>query len=436
MRLEEYLGNTEESLERLKVAYLKQASLLPTDSLAIYSYGGFSIIKGRDKQGKPVRIDKTKVAYIRGCLTRENLENSIAAIDCNIRLVEDCLQKYIPPEKFVAEQDGVDILMRQIYSTPAKRAKNGNAPIARYYKGDTKKLLDPANPNGVFGESFYSKARSDSFLPKQAAAAKKLAPVESALSEAGAALDRQRARHLPMEYPPEYAAAQAARAGALFQPIPGVRAGQLYSPGRLSSPAAQIEQSRRTSYSKGTGRQAGRGQNAKSDFPPRLIHGDLLVDLDSKSRKPDLRSLRRVYCESPYITGPAEPDESHVFPSEFGMYFTSRNEREIANYLYNEGIPFHYEPPLTLYDLNGNEVTYYPDFVIPAADGKPIIWEHAGMAEKAEYCDRFYYKLNVYTACGWRLGRDLFVTMSDINEKLDIATIKAIVDAFIRCHFS
>ena len=74
----------------------------------------------------------------------------------------------------------------------------------------------------------------------------------------------------------------------------------------------------------------------------------------------------------------------------------SKSEVIIADLLYDKGIEYIYEKPLTL-----SEKTRYPDFTIEDDDtGTMYYWEHCGMLHVQEYRARWERKLAWYREHG------------------------------------
>lgn len=87
-----------------------------------------------------------------------------------------------------------------------------------------------------------------------------------------------------------------------------------------------------------------------------------------------------------------------AFTTSFGLKVRSKSELIIAESLYRNKIPFKYEKPLKL--MNGR--TVYPDFsVLNTSNLKEIYWEHFGMMDDAEYCEKTIRKINAYEQSGY-----------------------------------
>ena len=92
-----------------------------------------------------------------------------------------------------------------------------------------------------------------------------------------------------------------------------------------------------------------------------------------------------------------------------GIKMRSKSERDIGNAFEIKGIPYRYEPEINLdmswmegvdWLMQGKYKSVYPDFVIPAADGSLIIWEHLGRVDQEEYRKHNMEKIAAYRQNG------------------------------------
>lgn len=80
--------------------------------------------------------------------------------------------------------------------------------------------------------------------------------------------------------------------------------------------------------------------------------------------------------------------------TEKGERVRSKSEKIIADMLYRHRIPYRYEYPITLQGIG----MVYPDFtILDVKRRQEVYWEHLGMMDNPEYCERALYKLNCYT---------------------------------------
>ncbi len=108
--------------------------------------------------------------------------------------------------------------------------------------------------------------------------------------------------------------------------------------------------------------------------------------------------------------------------------FTSRGERMrskseiiIADMLDKYGIPYKYENPVYLHGVG----TVYPDFtILNLHQRKEIYWEHFGMMDSPEYCEKALKKLETYQRNGYLLGDRLIITYETSRYPLETETME------------
>ena len=124
------------------------------------------------------------------------------------------------------------------------------------------------------------------------------------------------------------------------------------------------------------------------------------------------------------------PGNQNPYPNESGYYtergelVRSKSEKILADMLYRNGIPYSYEPGLTL--NKGGKI--YPDFaLLDVKRRKTIYWEHFGMITKADYAVDGFEKLRKYEASGFVLGEDVIITTESSEMPLDIRGIERMI---------
>lgn len=111
-----------------------------------------------------------------------------------------------------------------------------------------------------------------------------------------------------------------------------------------------------------------------------------------------------------------------------GNRVRSKSEAMIADALYFAGIPYKYECSL---DVNGK--TIFPDFtVINIREKKMYYWEHFGMMDNIEYCDKAYKKLFNYSVNGFIPGINLITTYETNDSPLDSVQIRNVIDEYLK----
>lgn len=98
-----------------------------------------------------------------------------------------------------------------------------------------------------------------------------------------------------------------------------------------------------------------------------------------------------------------------IFETFSGIKVRSKSEQVIGNALEVKGIPYRYEPEISMdlrwmegvdWLVQGKYKTYYPDFVIMTADGSFIFWEHLGRVDLEEYRKHNMEKIAAYRQNG------------------------------------
>ena len=95
------------------------------------------------------------------------------------------------------------------------------------------------------------------------------------------------------------------------------------------------------------------------------------------------------------------------YTTDKGEQVRSKSELIIANLLSKLDIPYRYEAPLKLKRLG----TVYPDFtILNTRTRKTYYYEHFGMMDNQEYCNKAVSKIQSYILQGYYPGESLFFT--------------------------
>lgn len=120
--------------------------------------------------------------------------------------------------------------------------------------------------------------------------------------------------------------------------------------------------------------------------------------------------------------------EATEFKTLRGEYVRSKSEKILADYFYNNHIPYQYEPRFELDDYRNK----YPDFVLlNVRKKKTIYWEHLGRVGELDYATRNFAKLMDYEKNGLVLGDNLIVTLETLERPLDIKIVEEKVSLFL-----
>ncbi len=116
-------------------------------------------------------------------------------------------------------------------------------------------------------------------------------------------------------------------------------------------------------------------------------------------------------------------------------YYTDRGEKVrskteifIANTLNKHQVPYRYEAPLY---LNGYG-TIHPDFtVLNVKERKEYYWEHMGMMDNPDYCERALERINMYEQNGFYPGDGLILTHETGSSPVRTKQIEEIIRRFL-----
>ena len=121
-------------------------------------------------------------------------------------------------------------------------------------------------------------------------------------------------------------------------------------------------------------------------------------------------------------------EDNSVLTTERGEKVRSKTEKILADKFYSMGIPYRYEYPVNLKGYG----TVYPDFVLlNVRERKEVYFEHFGMMDYPEYCQKAILKLENYTRSGIYIGKNLLVTFETFRNPLDMKTVEQMLKEFI-----
>ena len=108
-----------------------------------------------------------------------------------------------------------------------------------------------------------------------------------------------------------------------------------------------------------------------------------------------------------------------------GHMVRSKSELVIANILFQMDLQYEYEKR---YEgaISGGIVL--PDFLFADAAGEPIIWEHLGMLNRADYLESWERKKVWYSKNGFKEGENLFTSSDDDQGGLDSKKVRKVAE--------
>lgn len=149
-------------------------------------------------------------------------------------------------------------------------------------------------------------------------------------------------------------------------------------------------------------------------------------------------------------------DDYHRYRTMRGDYVGSKSEAIIADRLFANNIPYHYEVAFTpeaeadkskpVFDdygrLVGFEVfgftpydrnTLHPDFyVLNKRTRKAYYWEHLGRLNDPKYCTENLNRLVRIIDAGYTIGEEILITHEDTNNPLRLESIDEIINKYLK----
>ena len=157
-----------------------------------------------------------------------------------------------------------------------------------------------------------------------------------------------------------------------------------------------------------------------SNFPPELR--PLIKTVSSYQEDFAKKWQARVYKKSTL-----KVDTN--FKTKRGELVRSKSELIIANKLFDEGIPYHYE---TLFSID-IFLTYSPDFlVLNTRTKKEYYWEHFGKMSDPKYLDETLCKLENYAEKGIVQGINLITTFECGEHPLNTLYLDKIIETYLK----
>ena len=117
-----------------------------------------------------------------------------------------------------------------------------------------------------------------------------------------------------------------------------------------------------------------------------------------------------------------------VILTQKGERVRSKSEKILADYFYQNNIPYKYEMPLY---LKGTGMVY-PDFTfLSRRTRKEIYWEHDGRMDDPVYARSAVRKIQAYEENGIYPGENLILTFETEKTILDIRIVKGLVERYL-----
>ncbi len=120
--------------------------------------------------------------------------------------------------------------------------------------------------------------------------------------------------------------------------------------------------------------------------------------------------------------------EENGIVTEKGGLVRSKSEKILADKLYMMGVPYIYEKPLYLKGVG----YIHPDFlVLNKRLRREFYWEHLGMMDNAEYCEKAIRKISWYEKNGIYVGKQLLVTYETSTQVLNPKQLEDLIKEFL-----
>lgn len=144
-----------------------------------------------------------------------------------------------------------------------------------------------------------------------------------------------------------------------------------------------------------------------------------------------IEDIIREFNEISYEGKPFDEQDVTEYYTMKNERVRSKSEKIIADELYMQEIPYHYELPIQL-ENRGRIVTVYPDFTaLNKRTGQKWIVEHLGMMDKEAYYESTMYKLDLYERNGWLQGRNLILLHESSAAPLSTMVLKQYIAEFL-----
>ena len=149
-------------------------------------------------------------------------------------------------------------------------------------------------------------------------------------------------------------------------------------------------------------------------------------------------------------------DDYHKYKTMRGDYVGSKSEAIIADRLFANNIPYHYEVAFTpegkadtsrpIFDMYGRLVGYeglgidpydrdtlHPDFyVLNKRTRKAYFWEHLGRLNDQKYCTENLNRLVRIIDAGYTIGEEILITHEDSYNPLRLESIDEIIEKYLK----
>ncbi len=117
-------------------------------------------------------------------------------------------------------------------------------------------------------------------------------------------------------------------------------------------------------------------------------------------------------------------DEESAIWTEQGEAVRSKSEKIIADKLLKLDIPYAYEVPIYLKGYG----MVYPDFMVLNKETRnELYWEHFGLMDHSDYCEKAIKKIELYGKNGIFPGKNLILTYETATHPLNMKAVEDLI---------
>lgn len=138
----------------------------------------------------------------------------------------------------------------------------------------------------------------------------------------------------------------------------------------------------------------------------------------------------KSWLEKNYLSNDfALPIQTKDMVTKNGEIVRSKSEAIIADMLFDNDVPYRYEPELT---LNSGRCVF-PDFIcLNKRKRKEYVWEHFGMMDDLDYICHNIPKLREYEQSGYLLGNNLIISYESSVVGLSTKVIQDYIELYLK----
>lgn len=121
-------------------------------------------------------------------------------------------------------------------------------------------------------------------------------------------------------------------------------------------------------------------------------------------------------------------ETDYCITTERGEIVKSKSEKILADKFHLMDIPYHYEKPLF---LKGYGIVHPDFFILNRRTRKEFYWEHLGLMDKPDYCEKAIKKIELMQRNGIYLGEKLIVTFETLKHPLNMKIVEDTIEKYL-----